>query len=338
MSSPSTSTRPMSAVPKRPSPASGKRRPGPTAPIGQAAATRERRVARAVDGHRGGPRTPEGVPPDARRGHRRAGGTPDPDRRPLARGLRLLQLPGPRPRPGGHRGGPRVPREVGDPPVLVAAARQPRPVRTARGDHHGAARVRGLAAPADDHPHPHVRDPRPGRQRRDVPRRQGAQDGLRRRERRPRARGDDPALPPQRRRAPRAGRQGVEDDPARDRGRRGELDDRERPRHQGVRAHRPRARRAPVHRRRPRVRRDRRALPRRALRVGPARQRRRPPSRGDLRRRRPGRGVQQGVQLAAVLPRAADAAEGRAQGRCPPYLYSGPRRSPRSRRRSPASR
>ncbi len=192
--------------PKRPHPATGKRRPGPTAPGGQAAPTRERRLARAVDGHRGGSRAPEGVPPDARRGHRRAGGPPDPDRRPLARGLRLLQLPRPRPRPGDHRRGPRVPREVGHPPVLVPAARQPRPVRADRGDHDGAARVRGLAAPPDDHPHPHVRHPGPGRQRRDVPRRQGAQDDLRRRERRPRARRDDPALPPQRRRAPRAAR------------------------------------------------------------------------------------------------------------------------------------
>ena len=195
--------------PKRTCPATGRATSWSQTPGGQAAPPRERRLAGALDGHRGGPRAAEGVPPDARRGHRRAGGTPDPDRRPLARGLRLLQLPGPRPRPGGHRRGPRVPREVGHPPVLVPAARQPRPVRTARGDHHGAARVRGLAAASDDHPHPHVGDPGPGRQRRDLPRRPGAQDDLRRREHRPRARRDDPALPPQRRRAPRAARQGA---------------------------------------------------------------------------------------------------------------------------------
>ena len=194
--------------------------------------------------------------------------TPDPDRRPLARGLRLVQLPGLRPRSGDHRRGPRVPREVGHPPVLVPAARKPRAVRADRGDHDRAARVRGLAAAPDDHPHPHVGDPDPGRQRRDVPGRPGAQDDLRRREHRPRARRDDPALPAQRRRAPRAARQGVEDHPTRDRDRRGELDDRERARREGVRAHRPRERRAPVHRRRPRVRRDRRTLPRRAVRMG----------------------------------------------------------------------
>ena len=43
-----------------------------------------------------------------------------------------------------------------------------------------AARLRGLARPADDHPHPHVGDPAARRLRHDLPRRARAQDDLRR--------------------------------------------------------------------------------------------------------------------------------------------------------------
>jgi 8-amino-7-oxononanoate synthase len=53
---------------------------------------------------------------------------------------------------------------LGHPPELVAAARQPRAVPADRGAADRAARRAGHAGAADDHAHPHVGDPDPGRQ------------------------------------------------------------------------------------------------------------------------------------------------------------------------------
>ena len=60
---------------------------------------------------------------------------------------------------------PGLPRRVGHAPELVAPARQPGAVRADRGAPDRAARLRGLARPADDHPHPHVGDPGARRRR-----------------------------------------------------------------------------------------------------------------------------------------------------------------------------
>ena len=113
----------------------------------------------------------------------------------LARRLRLLQLPRLRPRPRDHRGGPRVPRRLGHASELVAPARQPGALRGDRGAPDRAARLRGLARPADDHPHPHVGDPAARRVGHDLPRRARAQDDLRRLPGRPRPRRRGQALP-----------------------------------------------------------------------------------------------------------------------------------------------
>ena len=58
-----------------------------------------------------------------------------------------------------------------------------------------AARLRGLARPADDHAHPHVRDPAARGLGDDLPRRARAQDDLRRLPGRPLARRRGPPLP-----------------------------------------------------------------------------------------------------------------------------------------------
>ena len=58
-----------------------------------------------------------------------------------------------------------------------------------------AARLRGRARPADDHPHPPVGDPAAGRVGHDLPRRPRAQDDLRRLPGRPRARRRGAPLP-----------------------------------------------------------------------------------------------------------------------------------------------
>ena len=113
----------------------------------------------------------------------------------LARRLRVVQLPRLRPRPRDHRRGPGLPRRVGHAPELVAPARQPGPLRADRGAAHRAARLRGLARPADDHAHPHVGDPAARRLGHDLPRRARAQDDLRRLPGRPRPRRRGPALP-----------------------------------------------------------------------------------------------------------------------------------------------
>ena len=67
---------------------------------------------------------------------------------------------------------------LGHSPELVAAARQPRPLRADRGAADGAARLRGLARPADDHAHPLVGDPGAGPRGDRVHRQPGAQDDL----------------------------------------------------------------------------------------------------------------------------------------------------------------
>ena len=125
-----------------------------------------------------------------------------------------------------------------------------------------AARLRGLARPADDHPHPHVGDPAARGLGDDLPRRPRAQDDLRRLPGRPLPRRRGPPLPlrgpgPSGRAPPRRGRS----HPARVHGRR-QQHDRQRPGPAGVRRGGAPSRGAAVRRRRPRVRRHRRALPR----------------------------------------------------------------------------
>ena len=90
-------------------------------------------VGRALARHLPRPAGAEGLAPDDGRGHRRGRRPHDPDRRPLAGRLRVLQLPRLRPRPRDHRGDPRLPRRLGHPPELVAAARQPGHLRGDRG-------------------------------------------------------------------------------------------------------------------------------------------------------------------------------------------------------------
>ena len=159
----------------------------------------------------------------------------------LARGLRLVQLPRLRPRPRDHRGGPGLPRRVGHASELVAAARQPGPLRADRGAADRAARLRGLARAADDHAHPHVGDPAAGRLGHDLPRRARAQDDLRRLPGRARARRRGPALPLRGPRPPRrAAARRARPDAARLHGRR-EQHDRQRARPAGVRRGRARS-------------------------------------------------------------------------------------------------
>ena len=154
------------AAPAR-SPRGRRRRP----PVGAGSTIGSRRSATSRPARR---------PPDDGCGHRGDRRPHDPRRRAVARRLRLLQLPRLRPRPRDHRRGPGVPRAVGHAPELVAAARQPRPVRADRGAPDGAARLRGLAGAADDHAHPQLGDPRAGGLRHDLPRRARTQDDLRR--------------------------------------------------------------------------------------------------------------------------------------------------------------
>ena len=162
---------------------------------------------------------------------RRAAGPSDPDRRPVARRLRVVQLPRLRPRAGDHRRGPRIPRPSG-------ARTRPGPGSSAiRGcipqieeEMTDAPRLRGRPRAADDHPHPHVGDPGPGRRRHDLPRRPRPQDDLRRRDVRGGARRHDRPFPARRSRPPggAAGRHDVPV-PAGDRDGRRQLDDRQRP-------------------------------------------------------------------------------------------------------------
>src|SRR4051794_27603722 len=218
-----------------------------------------------------------------------------------------------RPRPRDHRGRPRVPAHVGHAPELVAPARQPAPVRGHRGAAHGAARLRGHAPAADDHAHPHVRDPAARRLRDDLHGRPRAQDDLRRLPGRPRPRRRRQALRLRGRRPPRrAAARRARPHAARRHGRR-QQHDRQRAGHRRLRPRRPRARRAPLRRRRPRLRRHRRAPRRRhALRL--PRQQRHPPRGRDLREHRPDRRLLEGLLVAAGVRRLPDRGQGPAEG------------------------
>ena len=205
--------------------------------------------------------------------------------------------------------------ELGNASELVAPAGQPRPVRGDRGAPDRAARLRGLARPADDHPHPHVGDPAARGLGDDLPRRPRAQDDLRRLPGRPLPRRRGPPLPlrgpgPPGRAPPRRGRPHQ----ARVHGRR-QQHDRQRPGPEGVRRGGAPPRGSAVRRRRPRVRRHRRALPGRAVALWPQGQQRRAPRRRELRRPRPRRGLLQGVLVAARVHRVPDRGEAAAQGR-----------------------
>ena len=136
-----------------------------------------------------------------------------------------------------------------------------RSLRGDRGAPHRAAGQRGLARPADDHAHPHVRDPAAGRVGHDLPGLPRPQDDLRRLPGGPCARRGGQAVPlrgsrPSRPAAARRARPHA----ARVHGRR-QQHDRQRARHPRLRGRRARARRAALRRRRPRLRRHRRARP-----------------------------------------------------------------------------
>ena len=93
--------------------------------------------------------------------------------------------------------------QVGHAPELVASARQPRAVRGDRGAADRAARFRGLARAAHDHPHPYVGDPAARRLGDDLPRRARTQDHLRRLSDRQGSRGGGAPLPLRGSRSPR---------------------------------------------------------------------------------------------------------------------------------------
>ena len=117
---------------------------------------------------------------DDGRDHRRDRRPDDPDRRPLAGGFRVVQLPRIRPRPRDHRGYPGVPREEGNASKLVTDARQPCPLRGYRGALDRASGLRGRAGHPDDHPNPPLSDSCPSRRRHDLRRQPCSQDDLRR--------------------------------------------------------------------------------------------------------------------------------------------------------------
>ena len=131
-----------------------------------------RQVARCVPR----PRRARAFESDDRRRDRGAQRSNDPGRRPLARGLCIMQLPGIRSRASDHRVRAGVPGRVGNAPELVAPARQSRPLYPHRGASHRAARSTGHVGAPDDHAHPHVGDPCAGRRRDDLRRVAGAQD------------------------------------------------------------------------------------------------------------------------------------------------------------------
>ena len=139
------------------------RRPRRAVAERQASSTPDRRMAGSVGRHGVRPHETHDHPPDDGRRDRRADRAQDQDRRSVAHGLGELQLPRLRPRRGDHRRGSRVPRELGHAPLLVEAPRQPTPLSGDRGAAHRAARHRRLARAPDDHAHPHVGDPGPGR-------------------------------------------------------------------------------------------------------------------------------------------------------------------------------
>ena len=148
----------------------------------------------------------------------------------------------------------------------------------------------------------------------DLPGRPGAQDDLRRRDDRARTRRDGPTLPARRPGASRGAAPGERDHAPRDRARRRELDARQRSGPARVRTTGARVRRPALRRRCPRLRRRRRALAGRALRLGHPRERHHPSPGRDLRERDLRRRLLEGVLVAPVVPHAAHAAEGRAEG------------------------
>ena len=142
--------------------------------------------------------------PDDGRGHRRDRRPHDPRRRPVAGGLRLLQLPRLRSRP--RRSSTRCPAYLerwGTHPSWSRLLGSPRALRGDRGAADRAARLRGHARAADDHPHPHVGDPDARGLGHDLPGLARAQDDLRRLPGRPLARRGGHALPLRGPRAPR---------------------------------------------------------------------------------------------------------------------------------------
>ena len=126
------------------------------------------------------PHEADALASDDGRRDRRGRRAHDPRRLAVARGLRLVQLPGLRSRSRDHRRGARLPGRVGHPPELVAPAGQPRAVRADRGAPDGAAGQPRLARAADDHAHPHVGHPGAGGVGHDLPGLALAQDDLRR--------------------------------------------------------------------------------------------------------------------------------------------------------------
>ena len=190
-------------------------RAAPPARRRQAAPAQQRHVARLVELRGLRPRPPEGVAPDDGRGHRRTARTPDPRRRPVARRLRVVQLPRLRPRRGDHRRGPGAPRAMGHAPVVVATPRQPAAVPGDRRADDGAPRLRGRPAVPDDHVDPLVGHPDPRRPRHRVPRQPRPQDDLRRLHVRDESRRDRAAVPARRLGAPRRAAARERPEPAR---------------------------------------------------------------------------------------------------------------------------
>ena len=193
--------------------------------------------------------------------------------------------------------------------------------------------LRGLARPADDHAHPHVRDPAARRLGHDLPRRARAQDDLRRLPGRAGTRRGGPALPLRGSGPPRlAAARGARSDPPGLHGRR-QQHDRQPAGPARFRRGRAPPRRAALRRRRPRLRRDRRARGRRAVPLRRQGQQHRPPRRRDLRQPGPRRRLLEGVLVAAGVHRLPDRRQEPAQGRgaAVPVLRAR-RRSRRSQR------
>ena len=147
----------------------------------QAPSARRGRLARAVDGDRLRPRAPEELPPDARRGHRRAD-------RPAGSASATSGSPTSRPATTSaststRRSSPSIPEYIakwGTHPSWSRLLGQPADVRGHRGADDRAPRLRGRPAVPDDHPHPHVGDPGARRRGHDLHGRPRPQDDLRR--------------------------------------------------------------------------------------------------------------------------------------------------------------
>ena len=281
-------------------------------------------VARALARDRQRPLRPSDASHDGRR-HRRGRRADDPRRRPLARRLRLVQLPRVRPRPRDHRA-VRSSSSAGAPTQLVAAARKP---RSLRGD-RGAPSMLGSRTrlSADDHAHPHVRDPvlaASGTIFLDAHKTlyDGCQIAKARGAAVRRFRFEDPEHLDQ--------LLTQERDPTRLVPRRRQQHDRQRTRLRGVRRGGAPPRRPALRRRRARVRRDRRA-PRSSRAPTRARQQHRPPRRRELRERRARRRFSKAYSSLLAFIACPTDVKDLLKVAAPPYLYSGPRRSRRWRR------